>query len=88
MLRTKVKVFGPAALDDYDSGITYPVHLHKLGSGVQGGSSHIAIASDASLASTCGGLQAQPRARLLREDSWRECLTANSNAEFFDSMST
>ncbi|MFL5057115.1 MAG: hypothetical protein ACJ8DE_17980 [Microvirga sp.] len=32
MLRTSVKVFGPAALDDYDSGITYPVHLHKLGS--------------------------------------------------------
>ena len=32
MLRTSVKVFGPAALDDYDSGITYPVHLHELGS--------------------------------------------------------
>jgi hypothetical protein len=32
MLRTKVKVFGPTALGDYDSGITYPVHLHKLGS--------------------------------------------------------
>src|SRR5215203_6138623 len=32
MLRTSVKVFGPTALDDYDSGITYPVHLHELGS--------------------------------------------------------
>ena len=32
MLRTKVHVFGPAALDDGSSGLTYPVHLHELGS--------------------------------------------------------
>jgi hypothetical protein len=86
MLRTSVKVFGPTALDDYDSGITYPVHLHKLGScgprrelaycyrlGCKPGFDVWWPSSAApSPPSSEGGFLA------------RERLTANGNAEFFD----